>query len=164
MCAQTEVSSIKKKTELILFISLEFDIERIYNYFYDDYFSKKIIYDTLYQGGGRALFFYDETAKLLPFVSKYPLIYVEQDDIILNSHYNFPFEKNLICKPQAVLKHYKFLPKDKKKYIERINKANFSNGSIEYKMYNNMNDESYNEKAKKLKEYKGIDSIDISKF
>lgn len=69
------------------------------------------------------------------FLSKSPLFYAEPGFAPCNSHYSFPFsspgeELNL-----GVLRHYKFLPQDKEKYLTRIRKANFSGGSSEYTTY-----------------------------
>lgn len=83
------------------------------------------------------------------FLSKSPLFYAEPGFVPCSSHYSFPFsgpgdELNL-----GVLRHYKFLPQDKEKYLHRIEQANFSSGSSEYAIYMNeymrINDSIYAE-------------------
>lgn len=68
-------------------------------------------------------------------LTKYPLIYFRKEDIICNSHYLYPFKDNLKSECNLILKHYKFLPNDYKKYEKIAKEGNYYRGSKEYKKY-----------------------------
>lgn len=139
-------------------------IMKEYKYFLNDYYLEKTPYDTRIRGGGRKLLFDD--LKRTPIVSKYPLIYVDDKDIIINSHYNFPLKRNKPIRPSTVLLHYKFLAGDKKKYAERIKKGNFHNGSIDYQNYlNNYSDMQNKMHIENMIEYRNfLDANNIDLF
>lgn len=68
-------------------------------------------------------------------LSKYAFFYFEKGDIQSNSHYTFPFYKNLNLQPTSVLMHYKFVDNDLEKYKKIIKSGNYSDGSEDYKLY-----------------------------
>jgi hypothetical protein len=103
--------------------------------FLPNYTFERCHYDKRIKGGAREEMFSQIGINTAPVVSKYPLIYVKDDDIIINSHCNLPANRNMPDFPETVLRHYKFLAGDKKKYLQRINKGNFENDSEEYKAY-----------------------------
>lgn len=86
-------------------------------------------------GGVRCRIFSEKNNEFKPYLTKYPLIKYEKEDIVCNSHYAFPFYKNFEADCIGVLRHYKFLSGDMKKYRERAEKGNFEQGSIQYKKY-----------------------------
>lgn len=88
-----------------------------------------------YQGGVRARLFFQSETKNKPWLTKYPLIFLQQGDIQFQSHMSFPFYKNFQSKNYLAIKHYKFLPNDFEKYKQRVSSGNFANGSQEYKQY-----------------------------
>ena len=114
----------------------EYDIERKYNLFSAKYTLEKTAHGFWVRGGARGeLFRILGQKKGMPVVSKYPLVYFDNKEIAINSHYNFPSNRNKPAKPSVILRHYKFLPCDKDKYSERVQKGNFQSGSAEYKTY-----------------------------
>ncbi len=115
-------------------ISNEDDVVKVCNLFFPEYFLEKTLYDKRIRGGARGVLLNDMKKKS-PHVSKYPLIYADERDVFLNSHYYYPFVRNKPDKPSSVLRHYKFLPGDKKKYEERIKKGNFFGNSKDYVAY-----------------------------
>jgi len=135
------------------------DIEKEYKYFYPYYYLEPTHYDVSVKGGARQIFF-NESGKM-PIASKYPLIYIDSEDILFNSHVYFPFKRNVPNRPSTVLKHYKFLPGDQEKYIERIKKKNFEGNSQEYKAYYSYNSDFGFELINKMVEYKTFSSTNI---
>lgn len=69
------------------------------------------------------------------FVFKYPVLYIDANDLQCSSHYLFPYKKNKQANCQIVIRHYKFLAGDLERYKQRQIKGNFSSGSYEYKKY-----------------------------
>lgn len=88
-----------------------------------------------YQGGIRSRLFSNGKDDSKPWLTKYPLLFLEPGDIQYQSHMSFPFYKNFESKNYLVLRHYKFLPTDLEKYQERVRLGNFAGGSEEYKKY-----------------------------
>lgn len=68
-------------------------------------------------------------------LGKYSLFYFEKGDLQSNSHFTFPFYKNLIVNPTSVLMHYKFVGNDLIKYKDIIKNGNYAGGSEDYKLY-----------------------------
>ena len=135
------------------------DIFQECNMFLPEYSYERCHYDIRIKGGARGLMFSQMGEKILPVVSKYPLIYVKKDDIIINSHCNLPAKRNKPNHPEAVLRHYKFLPDDREKYIRRISEGNFENGSKEYKIYSQMeNNIQYQQIVKYMIKYNDFSS------
>lgn len=143
------------------------DIVEIYGYYSNGYYYKKTLFDQVIKGGARDLLFFKDNKNSSPVCSKYPLIFIKKGDVTINSHYNFPFDRNMSERPQAIIRHYKFLPGDKQKYIERAKKGNFGNNSIQYKIYASIEDntdyEGFREKLIKYTGYEALKTIDISK-
>lgn len=104
-------------------------------FYLPEYKLEQCHYDVRIVGGARGEMFSQIGMKETPIVSKYPLIFIREDDIVINSHCNLPATRNYPDKPETILRHYKFLPGDKEKYIQRVTKGNFENGSQEYKAY-----------------------------
>lgn len=136
------------------------DIETEYCMYLPDYFLEKNMFDTSVKGGARNLLFFEQSKNIpAPVVSKYPLIKMMEGDILINSHYNFPFNRNLPGVPETILKHFKFLSGDQKKYEERAKLGNFGNNSIQYKAYMNMSDDfDYTNFSSKLCKYNDFNS------
>ena len=136
----------------------ENDIVSVCNMFYPDYWLEKSLYDKTIRGGARGALF-GSNKKDSPFVSKYPLIYADEKDIFLNSHYYYPFVRNKPDHPFTVLRHYKFMPGDRKKYEERIRKENFYGNGKDYIAYSVIEKNSdYAEIAKKMTVYESFSS------
>ena len=141
-------------------INNEDDIRKEYCLFSNNYSIEGTFTDYRIRGGGREKLFLDKDRS--PIVSKYPLLYVCDDTVIINSHYNYPFKNNNPKYPNTVLLHYKFLQSDKKKYEERIRLGNFHNNSIDYKTYLNAgNSIEYASFIKDMYEYKNFESLKI---
>lgn len=88
-----------------------------------------------YQGGVRTRIFTESSGDKKPWLTKYPLIYMQPGDIQYQSHMSYPFYKNFKSENIMVLRHYKFLPSDLDKYRQRVVDGNFSAGSKEYAQY-----------------------------
>lgn len=71
----------------------------------------------------------------MPTLTKHPLFYAEAGFVPHHSHYSFPYEWNDDAIYIGVLRHFKFLSIDRKKYAERATLGNFYGGSAEYKGY-----------------------------
>lgn len=87
------------------------------------------------QGGIRGRLFSKASTDAKPWLTKYPLFFMQKGDIQFQSHMSFPFYKNFQSGNHLVIRHYKFLPSDLEKYRMRVRKGNFSRGSQEYKQY-----------------------------
>ncbi|MFT3950711.1 MAG: glycosyltransferase family 2 protein [Oscillospiraceae bacterium] len=87
------------------------------------------------QGGVRGRIFSAENTAHKPWLTKYPLMYLEAGDIQFQSHMSYPFYKNFKSKNHLVLRHYKFMPSDLTKYQQRAENKNFSAESKEYLQY-----------------------------
>lgn len=140
------------------------DIPSNYNLFSNKFYTEDTMYCECIKGGVRESLFYSKnTGKYnnIPVVSKYPLIFVTANDILINSHYSYPFKKNYNIPVKLGLLHYKFIPGDKEKYKERIKKGNFGKNSIQYKnyLYNNY-EVSYKNIIKKLDKYENSSSLE----
>lgn len=81
-------------------------------------------------GGPRKRIFGEST-----WLTKYPLCYFDEGDIEGKSHFLFPYKKNMNSECLAALLHYKFLPRDIKKYRQIAENGSYFNGSIHYKKY-----------------------------
>ena len=68
-------------------------------------------------------------------LSKYPLFYAKKGYVPINSHFPFPIPDKKTTLNLGVLRHYKFLPSDKKRYQKRVQQGNFYNNSEEYVLY-----------------------------
>ena len=73
--------------------------------------------------------------KMIPCLTKYPLFYFRKKDIHCKSHFLYPFKENFDGDCLLVLKHYKFLPGEIKKYREIAKNENYYKGSWAYKKY-----------------------------
>ena len=67
------------------------------------------------------------------WVSKSPLIYFDENSLVINAHYQFPLEEYEKAPYISLIRHYKYLKSDYKPFIERINKNNFANKSDFYR-------------------------------
>lgn len=135
------------------------DVFEICSMFCPIYYFEKSLYDYKIKGGGRELMFQTFNKKSAPLLSKYPLIYINEKDVVISSHYNFPFCKNNKKSASLILKHYKFLPGDKEKYKERIAKKNFSNNSEQYAIYDGDTKKNYAEIIGEMSEFKDYNSV-----
>lgn len=88
-------------------------------------------------GGPRKRNFQENSKQKEFMLGKYPLFLFEKGDIQSNSHFTFPFYKNINLKCTSILMHYKFLGDDIEKYKIRIKEKNYYNGSSDYKVYIN---------------------------
>lgn len=66
-------------------------------------------------------------------LSKQAVFFFEKNMIYRNCHYLYPIVKLSDIPCFYVLRHYKFMPDDKKEYIRRIKSGSFNNNSEEYK-------------------------------
>ena len=96
----------------------------------DSYYSEKNIKFMYILGGPRS-----RVLKTNACLTKYTLFYFRKKDVFINSHLMFPYKDNLNKECVLILKHYKFLPNEIKKYIENAKNENYYNKSEEYKKY-----------------------------
>ncbi|MCD8290906.1 MAG: glycosyltransferase family 2 protein [Prevotella sp.] len=108
-----------------------------YSYFdTESYYMRKDYKGVIIHGGPRSrLINHFETP-----LSKLPLIYAEYADFWAD-HTPMPFDKNFNTECLGVLRHYKFLPEDKDKYIKIAQDGNYVGGSYDYKQYVKMMDD-----------------------
>ena len=138
----------------------EDDIIEVCNMFCPKYRFVKNAFDVSIKGGAREVMFKQINSKASPVVSKYPLIYMEEDDIAINSHHLLPINKNYPIHASTVLRHYKFLPEDRRKYEERAAAGNFHNNSKEYITYLEMEKSSDYEKViEQMMVYDSFESV-----
>ena len=108
------------------------DINKFYDeciYFdTDTYFLKKREEFINISGGPRKRVFDISTC-----LTKYPLFYFRKNDVICSSHFIYPYKDNLNIDCSLIVKHYKFLPGEIKKYREIVKKENYYNRSFAYK-------------------------------
>lgn len=105
-----------------------------YRYFdADSYYNENDFRGIMLRGGPRKRVFEAGTDYAQP-LTKYPLLFASNEDVWAD-HTPMPFEKNFHSPCLGVLKHYKFLPSDQKKFIEIANSGNYAHGSYEYKNY-----------------------------
>lgn len=86
-------------------------------------------------GGPRKRNFKESGKNRSFMLGKYPLFMFEKTDVQSNSHFMFPFYKNIDIDCTAVLMHYKFIGDDIEKYKKRIKEKNYYNNSSDYKVY-----------------------------
>ena len=130
----------------------------VYNRFFSEYYYES---ENNIIGGGRSELFQLAAVKNDGLcVTKYPLIHVDKYDFLINAHRYYPKERNTPVAPMTVLRHYKFLPSDKQRYEERVQKGNFYKNSIEYRGYKKLESaDIYAAFIKRTKEYKGYESF-----
>lgn len=139
-------------------LSGENHIIEVYNRFFPKYYYESA--NNITGGGRHELFRLAAIEASGPCVTKYPLIRIDRYDFLINSHMWYPREKNKPIAPNAVLRHYKFLPSDKAKYDERIRKGNFHQNSIEYRAYKALeNSKVYATFIESTREYTGYGSL-----
>lgn len=83
-------------------------------------------------GGPRQRVFKHDSKGTEMIQNKYPLVYISKGELY-RYHYVFPFYNNFDMKCMAVLKHYKFMPGDLKKYEKIVKEGTYANGSQLYK-------------------------------
>lgn len=128
------------------------------NRFFDanTYFEAKDGRGFMVRGGPRMRCFEGKGDNSEP-LTKYPLSYTSAGDIWCD-HRPIPFSKNFNSEFISVLRHYKFLPGDYKKYQEISMNGNYYNNSANYKKYtsNGCNISFY---CKESKEFSGSESL-----
>jgi hypothetical protein len=138
-------------------------ITEVYNRFFPEYYYENT---TNIKGGGRNELFKTASIEIVaPCITKYPLIWIDKYDFILNAHRNYPSERNVPIKPNTILRHYKFLPSDREKYYERVQTGNFYKNSIEYRAYMKIEKDvdyiSFIQKTKKYTDYTSLSDIEV---
>lgn len=112
----------------------ESDFVEEYRYFdSNSYYNENDFRGIMLRGGPRKRVFEAGTDYAQP-LTKYPLLFVSNEDVWAD-HTPMPFEKNFHSPCLGVLRHYKFLPSDQKKFVEIANSGNYAHGSYEYKNY-----------------------------
>ncbi|WP_294560820.1 glycosyltransferase family 2 protein [uncultured Traorella sp.] len=75
------------------------------------------------------------------WVSKSPLLFFDEQSLIINAHYHFPLIEYERAPYIAMIRHYKYLKSDYEPFKERIKKGNFADKSDFYRkaidLYNN---------------------------
>ncbi|MBP5591428.1 histidine phosphatase family protein [bacterium] len=108
------------------------DIMQEYRFFDKTGYSKN--YNNKYRyrffGGLRKRVF-----NLIPSLQKFPLVYITENTLGINSHFWYPYSVNYNSEQCAFLLHYKFLPNDITKYIDRAASGVYYADSREYKAY-----------------------------
>lgn len=113
------------------------------------------------KGGFRERVFFDSKYNSGPQLRKTSLVKPDKN-FLYASHFPLPYNRNFGFMPVAILKHYKFLTNDKKKYSSRKEDGNFSNNSFEYYKY--MKDdvfESYSNSSAKLETTSNIVNLTL---
>ena len=87
-------------------------------------------YHVALSGGPRKRLFNTNAA-----LTKYPLFYLNEGEALYQAHAMFPLWKNLNTPCHLVIRHYKFLPGDKKKFEKIAQEGKYYGGSVEYKNY-----------------------------
>jgi len=105
------------------------DIKTAYCFF-DIFYLKGRYYTNWFFSGGPRLRLFSMEGGLI----KHSLLKVEENTVF-RAHSVFPFKRNFEAGVNAFLLHYKFLPDDRQKYQDIIEKGNYANGSKEYKAY-----------------------------
>lgn len=70
-------------------------------------------------------------------LTKFPLVYLQSGEFLINSHQYYPFESNAPSPLYLVLRHYKFLPGDLERYRDYVKTGIHWQNSMEYKIYVN---------------------------
>lgn len=70
--------------------------------------------------------------------TKISMIYYERGRFVVGSHHMFPLKDDIESEIGGVVKHYKFLPNDRKKIDKIVIDQNYANGSRMYKQYQNI--------------------------
>lgn len=126
--------------------------------------AKKLL-DEIYGGPRHRMFGMDMT------LSKQAIFFYEKESLYRSCHYMYPLKKWGEVPCLFVLRHYKFLPDDRKEFERRVLAKNFYNGSVEYRKImeqiseNNelglyCDDSKEYENSNSLKELKYLDEID----
>jgi len=129
------------------------------------YVKKKNIFSSLSVTGGPRKRIMEQNEELGDFeMVKYPLVYARLDDLY-GYHWIHSIHNDIDNEIHAVLKHYKFLPKDVYKYKKIVNEGNYANGSSEYKRYLRLIEKGelsfFDENSKKYINSKSIMKINI---
>lgn len=149
--------------------SLYYDIKQNFdeifkncNLCYPCYYYEVSPFEIFIKGGGRKLLFDLVNSTDSPVMSKYPIFYAFESTILINSHFSLPEKYFSQIRPLCVLKHYKFLAKDRDKFVKRAISGNFYKNSSEYKAYIKIEKENlFQFLYKKMIEYKNINDIKI---
>lgn len=148
--------------------SLE-NIQDVYCYFDSDtYYSDKSYKYEIVRGGPRERLLKNNESKPQFLLTKYPLFKFMPGDIQGYSHFQYPYKYNYNIPCTSVLLHYKFLYSDFEKYKIRVEKQNYSSGSLEYKTYLNAYYSGkelsfYNSKSKKFESSYSLKQISVLK-
>ncbi|WP_026491283.1 glycosyltransferase family 2 protein [Butyrivibrio sp. XPD2002] len=112
----------------------EKDFVREYRFFDDDsYIETNDGKGRMIRGGPRKRVF--QTGKnFSEALGKIPMIYAEEEDL-WTDHQPIPFQKNYNIPILSVLRHYKFMEGDNKKYREIVQTQKYHNNSFTYKTY-----------------------------
>src|SRR5262249_29976965 len=73
--------------------------------------------------------------KFLPELTKYPLFWTVPGEYMANPHHIWPYNGNFESDRYLAILHYKFLPGIMGKVREAIKRANYWDGSLEYRCY-----------------------------
>ena len=88
-----------------------------------------------YKGGPRMRAFAAADPKFLPELTKYPLFWTIPGEYMANPHHIWPYNGNFESDRYLAILHYKFLPGIMDKVREAIKRANYWDGSLEYRCY-----------------------------
>lgn len=67
------------------------------------------------------------------WVSKSPLVYYDENTVVINAHFQFPLTVDADSPDVFFIRHYKYLKSDYKPFAARVTQGNFANGSEFYK-------------------------------
>jgi hypothetical protein len=88
-----------------------------------------------FKGGPRMRAFAAADPKFLPELTKYPLFWTTPGEYMVNPHHIWPYNGNFESDRYLGILHYKFLPGIMDKVQEAIKRANYWDGSLEYRCY-----------------------------
>lgn len=101
----------------------------------DTYLELKSDHAILVTGGPRMRVFGRKNPDFRPLLTKYPLFKAEKGDILSNSHYFWPYRKNLSSACFLGILHFKFLPDFGERITRAIKEGCYWNDSFEYRIY-----------------------------
>lgn len=87
------------------------------------------------KGGARQRVFAKADKDFRPEMTKYPMFRLSGRDVFANPHHIWPYDENFKSACYLGILHFKFLPEILQRIEEALAKANYWDGSLEYRCY-----------------------------
>lgn len=87
------------------------------------------------KGGPRQRVFAKADKEFRPELTKYPIFQLSSREVFANPHHIWPYEENFKSDCYLGVLHFKFLPEILLRIEEALEKANYWDGSLEYRCY-----------------------------